>query len=111
VYEGAENNLPDQAAMNTAQHIQTMISNTMCTDDILLVLISGKVLFIKHRLMIILLLFYYLFVYKKVFIGQTLDLDFQNSRQNAVEDVRCWIIIQPKYFHQYLLLIGFLFVE
>ncbi|CAF1076782.1 unnamed protein product [Rotaria sp. Silwood1] len=41
---GAEHNLPDQAAMNTAQHIQTMISNTMCADDIFLVLISGDIL-------------------------------------------------------------------
>jgi len=41
VYEGAEHNLPDQAAMDTAQRIQAMISNTMCADDILLVLISG----------------------------------------------------------------------
>ncbi|CAF1159254.1 unnamed protein product [Rotaria sordida] len=44
VYEGAEHNLPDQAAMNTAQRIQTMISDTMCADDIFLVLISGNIL-------------------------------------------------------------------
>jgi hypothetical protein len=48
VYEGAENNLPDQAAMKTAQYIQTMISNTMSTDDILLVLISGDVFYGKE---------------------------------------------------------------
>jgi hypothetical protein len=49
VYEGAEHNLPDQAAMTTAQRIRTMISDTMCTDDILLVLISGKVLHTRHE--------------------------------------------------------------
>jgi hypothetical protein len=49
VYEGAQNNLPDQAAMKTAQRIQTMISNTMSTDDILLVLISGNVLYVKEN--------------------------------------------------------------
>jgi len=65
VYEGAQYNLPDQAAMNTAQRIQTMISNTMCADDILLVLISG-IVYKKNDL------FYdYLFVYKKVFIDRT----------------------------------------
>jgi hypothetical protein len=51
VYEGAQHNLPDQAAMNTAQRIQTMISKTMCADDILLVLISGKVVYIKINLL------------------------------------------------------------
>ncbi|CAF1065483.1 unnamed protein product [Rotaria sordida] len=40
----AEHNLPDQAAMNTAQRIQTMISDTMYADDIFLVLISGNIL-------------------------------------------------------------------
>jgi hypothetical protein len=65
VYEGAQDNLPDQAAMNTAQRIQTMISNTMCADDTLLVLISG-IVYKKNDL------FYdYLFVYKKVFIDRT----------------------------------------
>ena len=44
IYEGAKHNLPDPAAMATAQRIQTMISEKMCTDDILLVLISGKIL-------------------------------------------------------------------
>ncbi|CAM4895069.1 unnamed protein product [Rotaria socialis] len=49
-YEGAENNLPDQAAMNTAQIIEKMVSNTVCTDDILLVLISGTILYtIKNK--------------------------------------------------------------
>ncbi len=65
MYEGAQDNLPDQAAMNTAQRIQTMISNTMCADDTLLVLISG-IVYKKNDL------FYdYLFVYKKVFIDRT----------------------------------------
>jgi glycerate-2-kinase len=48
VYEGAQYNLPDQASMKTAQRIQTMISNTMSADDILLVLISGKILCAKE---------------------------------------------------------------
>ena len=71
--------------MNTAQRIQTMISNTMCTDDILLVLISGKVLFTKKPIY-----YLYLFVYKRVFIDQTLDLDFLNNRQNVVGDVHLY---------------------
>ncbi|UJR28517.1 hypothetical protein I4U23_009755 [Adineta vaga] len=49
VYEGAQNNLPDHAAMTTAQRIQTMISKTMKADDILLVLISGKVTYTKEK--------------------------------------------------------------
>lgn len=48
IYEGAQHNLPDQAAMTTAQHIQTMISKTMSVDDILLVLISGKIVYTKN---------------------------------------------------------------
>ncbi|CAF5193214.1 unnamed protein product, partial [Rotaria magnacalcarata] len=48
-YEGAENNLPDRAAMNTAQIIEKMVSNTVCTDDILLVLISGTILYIIKK--------------------------------------------------------------
>ena len=44
VYEGAKHNLPDRAAMMTAQRIRTMISNTLNADDILLVLISGNIL-------------------------------------------------------------------
>ena len=50
IYEGAHNNLPDSAAMTTAQRIQTMIANTMCADDVLLVLISGKILYTEHGL-------------------------------------------------------------
>jgi len=38
--------------MNTAQRIQTMISNTMSADDILLVLISGNVVYKKKRCII-----------------------------------------------------------
>ncbi len=49
VYEGAEHNLPDQAAMDTAQRIEKMISNTMSADDILLVLISGKIPYRKKE--------------------------------------------------------------
>lgn len=49
VYEGAEHNLPDQAAMTTAERIQTMVSEKMCTDDILLVLISGKILYTEKK--------------------------------------------------------------
>jgi hypothetical protein len=92
VYEGAENNLPDQAAMDTAQRIQTMISKTMNVDDILLVLISGKVLHTKKTI------YYYYYYYdlcfirvqkKTVFIDRTWDLDFPNSRQNSVGHVHC----------------------
>ena len=43
VLEGARDNLPDQAALLAAQRIQAMISQTMCADDVLLVLISGNV--------------------------------------------------------------------
>ena len=49
VYEGAQNNLPDHAAMSTAQRIQTMVSETMKADDILLVLISGKVIYTEKK--------------------------------------------------------------
>ena len=49
VYEGAEHNLPDRAAMKTAERIEKMITNTMCTDDILLVLISGKILLYRKQ--------------------------------------------------------------
>jgi hypothetical protein len=41
--------------MNTAQRIQTMISNTMCVDDILLVLISGNVLYTENDLFYVIL--------------------------------------------------------
>jgi len=80
--------------MNTAQRIQTMISDTMSADDILLVLISGNVVYTKNDV-----LFDSLLVYKKGFIDQTWDLDFLNSRQNFVEDVRCCLITQPVHFH------------
>lgn len=53
VYEGAEHNLPDQAAMTTAERIQTMVSEKMCTDDILLVLISGEILYTEKKVGII----------------------------------------------------------
>lgn len=35
--------------MATAQRIRKMISETMCDDDILLVLISGKVLYTENK--------------------------------------------------------------
>ena len=47
IYEGAQDNLPDQAALQTAQRVQKMISETMCADDILFVLISGKALYAR----------------------------------------------------------------
>lgn len=49
IYEGAEYNLPDQAAMNTAQIIHQMVSNEMCPTDILLVLISGMMIISRQK--------------------------------------------------------------
>ena len=46
--EGARDNLPDQAALLAAQRIQAMISQTMCADDVLLVLISGNVVYTEN---------------------------------------------------------------
>jgi glycerate kinase len=48
VYEGAENNLPDENAHSAAMAIEHLVQN-LCEDDILLVLISGiKLDFIIH---------------------------------------------------------------
>ncbi len=93
MYEGAQNNLPDQAAMHTAQRIQSMITNSMCTADILLVLISGKFYVYKVRdkngkrerddfLSSVFLL-------DQGIIGQTLGPDFENNHRNVVVDDRC----------------------
>lgn len=49
IYEGAQHNLPDTSAMTTAERIEKMISETMCVDDILLVLISGKIIVHKKN--------------------------------------------------------------
>ena len=48
VFEGAENNLPDQAAMDTALAIQRLAAS-LTEKDLLLVLISGKNHYFAHQ--------------------------------------------------------------
>lgn len=49
IYEGAQYNLPDEAAMKTAKYIEQMIVTTMSAEDILLVLISGKIMYARNK--------------------------------------------------------------